>query len=265
MGKSEKKGLWKRIVSALILAPLVLGAIYHGWTTTLMLVLVVGTILAWEWAEMVPNNNNSVYALTYQAALFITTAFIYPWYIGYPLAFILIATLFVWWKAKGEKHRRLLTLGVPYISLGIGAIVWLYTWISPIAALWLIVAVWGVDVGGYLVGTTVKGPKLAPKISPNKTWSGLLGAIIFSVLISWGFAHYVIPERSLLVVASGAVLAVVAQCGDLLESKIKRYLQIKDSSNLIPGHGGMFDRVDGLIFAAPFVLLWCVLLIYIAG
>lgn len=265
MEKSKKSGVWKRILSTLILAPLVLGALYHGWTTTLILVLLVGTILAWEWAEMIPNKHSSVYALSYQAALFVTTAFIYPWYIGYPLSVIFAITLFVWWKAKDEKHRRLLTLGVPYIALGIGSIVWLYTWVSPIVALWLIVAVWCVDIGGYLVGSTVKGPKLAPQISPNKTWSGLLGAIVFSALVSWGFGYYIIPEWTVWAVATGAVLAVIAQCGDLLESKVKRYLKIKDSSNLIPGHGGMFDRVDGLIFAAPFVLLWCVLLIYIAG
>ena len=127
--------------------------------------------------------------------------------------------------------------------------------------LWFVLVVWGVDIGGYVVGTTVKGPKLAPSISPNKTWSGLLGAIVFAALISVAVAS--VFERSDYVTFAllGGVLAVVAQIGDLLESKVKRYLNIKDSSNLIPGHGGIFDRVDGLIFAAPFILAVFILFI----
>ncbi len=262
MEKSKKTTLMKRIASTLVLAPLVLWMLYNGWMTTLFLVMVVNMLLAWEWSEMVPNKKKTVYAVSYLAASVMPMMFLYPSYVFYPLGFIFLTTVFVWFKAKGEEHRRLLTLGVPYIALGTGALTWLYTWISPIAAIWLLVAVWGVDIGGYLVGSTVKGPKLAPKISPNKTWSGLLGAMLFSALISAAFAHFTEPTWMIRMAAVGAVLAIVAQCGDLLESKVKRYLQVKDSSNLIPGHGGMFDRVDGLLFSAPFVLVLCVVLVY---
>lgn len=271
MVKFENKALLKRLCSALILAPLVLGALYYSWGTTLILLFVVSAFLAWEWSEMVSNKKSSVYAVTYLVAAVTTTAFIYPHYIYYPLCLIAVATLFVWSKAKDEKHRVLLTLGVPYIALGIGTFAWLYTWVNPLAALWLVVAIWGVDIGGYLVGSTLKGPKLAPNVSPNKTWSGLVGAIIFSVIVSVFFLYVITKMLGLsledkwvfVAVLSGVALALIAQIGDLLESKVKRYLKLKDSSDLIPGHGGIFDRLDGLLFAAPFVLIGFVFLIMV--
>ena len=271
MEKSKKDSLIKRVVSALILAPLVLWTLYNGWSTALILILIVSALLAWEWSEMVSNNKPTVYALAYLIAAVSTTAFIYPHYVFFPLSIIAATTLFVWLKAKNEKYRGLLTLGVPYIGLSMGALSWLYTWINPFAALWLVISVWSVDIGGYVVGTTLKGPKLAPSISPNKTWAGLFGAIIFSILTSVAFLYLVLmlldlPQENnwlMITIISGGVLAIIAQIGDLLESKVKRYLKIKDSSNLIPGHGGIFDRVDGLLFAAPFVLGWFVILIMI--
>ena len=112
------------------------------------------------------------------------------------------------------------------------------------------------DIGGYVFGCSLKGPKLAPKISPNKTWAGLLGGIFLAVVISYGICWYF--DAGAVVnayITMAAALAVIAQIGDLIESAIKRHLGLKDSSNIIPGHGGIFDRVDGLIFAAPFALL----------
>ena len=99
------------------------------------------------------------------------------------------------------------------------------------------------------------------KISPNKTWSGLIGGIILAVAVSELyfkiFAHYRIiridHSTEVIFAVLGAIIALVSQIGDLIESAIKRHLKIKDSSALIPGHGGVFDRIDGLIFAAPFV------------
>jgi len=251
MEKSKRDSLIKRVISACILAPLVLGAILYSWTTNSILLLVVSALLAWEWAEMVPNKKSAVYAVTYLSAA--ACVIFFP-NIIYSTGFMLAATLFVWFKAKTENHRRLLTAGVPYITLGIGSFVWLYVIFGPVSALWFVLVVWGVDIGGYFVGTTVKGPKLAPSISPNKTWSGLLGAIVFAALTSVAIAYFFERNDYVTFALLGGGLAVVAQIGDLLESKVKRYLNVKDSSNLIPGHGGIFDRVDGLIFAAPFIL-----------
>ena len=117
------------------------------------------------------------------------------------------------------------------------------------------------DVGAYIVGTNLKGPKLAPSISPNKTWSGLIGGIVLAIAVSEFYFYFL--EKAGVVISNvnveiffalfSGLVAAVSQIGDLIESAIKRHLGLKDSSNLIPGHGGVFDRIDGLIFAAPFV------------
>ena len=260
MEKSKLTSLAKRIGSALILAPLVIGAILWGWNTTVVLLLLVSALLAWEWAEMIPNKNKAVYTSVYLMAAAAMFSFSD---IFYPLGVMCLASIFVFFKAKKEKYRRLLVFGVPYIAMGIGSFAWFYTLFGPLSALWLLLAVWSTDIGGYVVGCNLKGPKLAPKISPNKTWSGLVGAMLFSALTCLAFAYFYIPydvKIYSLFVGFGAVLAVIAQCGDLLESKVKRILNIKDSSNLIPGHGGIFDRIDGLLFATPFVLVGLYLL-----
>ena len=127
--------------------------------------------------------------------------------------------------------------------------------------MWLLLVVWSVDIGGYAVGKTVKGPKLAPAISPNKTWSGLAGGMAFAAAVGGAFAYYVGWPDYNNYMAVAALLAVVEQIGDLIESAIKRKVGVKDSSNLIPGHGGVFDRIDGLIFTAP-VLLVCIVLYF---
>ena len=127
--------------------------------------------------------------------------------------------------------------------------------------LWFILMVWSVDIGGYAVGPIFKGPKLAPKISPNKTWSGLIGGVILAIAVSFIYMWFTgnlfdlpMPMKTQLKFAQlGAAVAFIAQIGDLVESAIKRHLNIKDSSSLIPGHGGVFDRIDGLIFVAPIV------------
>ena len=251
MEKSKRISLIKRVVSTVVLAPVVLGAIADGWNTLALLAVIVSALLSWEWASMVPNKRNAVYTVAYLSA---ATCAIFYANVGYSLAIMGGTMLFVWYKAKDEEHRRLLTCGVPYIGLGMGSLVWLFVLFGEIVTLWFVLAVWSVDIGGYVVGSTLKGPKLAPSISPNKTWSGLLGGMLFAMLTSVAVAYFYNRGAYPVFMILGAVLAVVSQCGDLLESKVKRYLNVKDSSNLIPGHGGIFDRVDGLIFAAPFVL-----------
>lgn len=253
MEKSKKSSLIKRTITALILAPITIAAIYFGHPYLNVLALVAGAALAWEWDNMVPNRGATVYIVCYVTALAATVLMTSPLMIA---LVIIGATLLVWNKAKGEVRRNLLTLGVPYIAVGLGSLVWLYNFVGFTTTIWFLIMVWSVDIGGYFVGSTLKGPKLAPKISPNKTWSGLIGGMTFSVIASIIFSYVFGAYNNHLIYAIlGAVIAVIAQIGDLFESHIKRSLGIKDSSNLIPGHGGVFDRIDGLIFAAPFVAL----------
>jgi phosphatidate cytidylyltransferase len=120
--------------------------------------------------------------------------------------------------------------------------------------MWLMLVVWATDVGGMLVGRTFGGPKMAPKISPKKTWSGLAGGVVSSMLVGLLFS-FAFEGTALFFAIFSGVMAVVEQISDLTESKYKRFFDVKDSGNLIPGHGGILDRVDGLTLTAPIVAL----------
>lgn len=245
-----KSNILLRTATALIMAPLVIAGLYFGYPYVVLMLLSVGALLAWEWSAMVANKRPSVYAVIYTAS--VAVALMLNSWLGICIM-LLSATLLVWFKAKDEEHRRLLTLGVPYITVGIGSLMWIY-YITAFHILCFVLIIWATDIGGYVVGKSVKGPKLAPKISPNKTWSGLFGGMALAALCCWGYLYFFGLNDWRLAVA-GALLAVLEQIGDLVESAIKRYLGVKDSGTLIPGHGGVFDRIDGMIFTAPFVYL----------
>ncbi len=270
MVKTELTSLQKRILTSLVMIPFVIGALRSGHPYVDILVFAVGALLSWEWSAMIPNKKANLYAVCYVFALGCSLLIFNRIVLFSTIAAL---TAFVYYKAREEEHRNLLTLGVVYISIGVGALYWLYYLFdtffgslpgekgSFVMTLWFIFMVWSVDIGGYIIGSSLKGPKLAPRISPNKTWSGLIGGVILAVSVSFIYMYatkniFNLPmplNEQLRFAELGAFIAVVAQIGDLIESAIKRFLGVKDSSNLIPGHGGVFDRIDGLIFAAPIV------------
>ena len=147
--------------------------------------------------------------------------------------------------------------GLAYIALAGAALLWLRR--DPIAGradvLFLLLVVWAGDIGAYLIGRWIGGPRLAPRISPGKTWSGAAGGLLAAVAAGLLAAHVLSDAATWRAVAVAAVLSVVAQAGDLLESFVKRRLQVKDSGQLIPGHGGLFDRLDSMLAAAPVAAL----------
>jgi phosphatidate cytidylyltransferase len=112
--------------------------------------------------------------------------------------------------------------------------------------IWVAVCVWATDIGAYFLGKIAGGVKLAPRISPGKTWSGLIGGVCWAAVASAALGLLFQQGATFMLAAIGVVLAIVAQVGDLLESAAKRDAGVKDSGNLIPGHGGLLDRVDGL-------------------
>jgi phosphatidate cytidylyltransferase len=117
------------------------------------------------------------------------------------------------------------------------------------AIIFLFLVVWSADTAAYFTGRSLGGPKLAPRISPGKTWSGFAGGLVVPTLLSIGFALWLGGTSLVILSIIGAALAVCSQLGDLAESAIKRYFHVKDSGQILPGHGGLFDRVDGLIGA----------------
>jgi phosphatidate cytidylyltransferase len=154
--------------------------------------------------------------------------------------------------------------GVSYIGLAVGAVIWLRG-LSPNGlelTIWLFGVVWATDIAALVVGQSFRGPKLAPRLSPNKTWSGLLGGLSAAAAVSAIFAaEGVTPAGAILAsdigcaLLLGALVGLTAQGGDLLESAYKRHFNVKDSGSIIPGHGGVMDRLDGLAASALLVAI----------
>ncbi len=248
-----KSNLFKRTVTALILAPVVIGCIFLEFPYYNLLVLVAGAMVSWEWSNMCSKEKSAIYATIYTISM-ATAVLLQSWFGIFLMSVLCMLAVLV--KARKEDHKWLLLLGVPYISLGIGSLMWLMIVSSPITVLWLLLVVWGVDIGGYFVGTSIRGPKLAPKISPNKTWAGLFGGMMFAAAISGSYAYGIGWEEYTTITIIAIILAVAEQIGDLIESAIKRRVGVKDSGDIIPGHGGVFDRIDGLIFTAPLLFMF---------
>ena len=158
-------------------------------------------------------------------------------------------------KKWGRARPYLLLLGTLYIAPALLALLWLRTG-DGIDMLLVLLIVWATDIGAYLAGRWFGGRKLAPSISPGKTWSGAAGGIVGAALVAAGMiaslGHAIGGTPSILLfVLVCLLLSVVAQAGDLMESAIKRKFGVKDSGWLVPGHGGLFDRLDGVLAAAP--------------
>lgn len=218
--EAKKSDLPARVASAVVMVLVAGTALWlGGWAWTGFVALVALGVL-WEWAKL---------------AFAITT--------------------------KGWSRALWLVGGVGYIGVAASYLLWLRGLGALFVAL-AILAVVAVDIGAYFTGRTVGGPKIAPRISPSKTWSGLAGGIVAAAMI-FGAAAYVlrgevdcygggwdcVSSMALFVEAlvAGAICAVVAQAGDFAESWMKRRAGVKDSGNLLPGHGGLFDRADGLL------------------
>lgn len=172
-----------------------------------------------------------------------------PWF----TAMVLIAAAAMGWEwaRMCGGDAKWLIAGALYIAIPSGALIWLRGESTPgmITIFWLFAVVWSADIAAYLSGRGIGGPKLAPSISPKKTWAGFIGGVTCATVVAGAFALYW-DESPLSLALWGAVVAIASQAGDLLESGVKRRFGVKDSSALIPGHGGVLDRVDALVAGA---------------
>ncbi|MFM8185829.1 MAG: phosphatidate cytidylyltransferase, partial [Alphaproteobacteria bacterium] len=117
---------------------------------------------------------------------------------------------------------------------------------------WMFSIIWATDIFAFFAGRSLGGPKIAPTISPNKTWSGLIGGVLASMMIGL-ISTFAFPGSWLFFITVSVLISLVEQASDLTESKFKRIFGVKDSGTIIPGHGGVLDRLDGMIFVAPLV------------
>ena len=248
-----------RIVSALVLAPLPLIAIWFGAPFLQSLTVLAAAVMAWEWGRLCGGDKSraSGRVLVGVVAAAVLTTAIAGFWAGLVLA--LVGALAVWWTARREPGAAPLWMaaGGLWVALPCGILLWLAA--SPSAGratlLWVFAVVWATDIGAYAVGRMLGGPLLAPRWSPRKTWAGLIGGIACAGVVGLGVALVAGAGPVAPLVLASAGLAIVEQFGDLAESVAKRRFGVKDASSLIPGHGGLLDRLDGLLAVIPAVAL----------
>lgn len=251
-GKPRRSDLVLRLWSAAVLVPVALLITWWGGLPSFLLVALVSAIVFAEWANIVgrsPRLLPSTPDVSIGVAFVALAAIVAGLQgIGTGLAVLVAGIVGValisrsTWLAAGVVYAGL--LGVCLASLRSDSAVGLC------AVVVLLVLVWGTDSFAYFAGRSLGGPKLWPRVSPKKTWSGSIGGLIGGVVVASITAALFGVRVGPLLVFCLVLLSIASQAGDLFESAIKRHFDKKDSGCIIPGHGGMMDRVDGLIFAA---------------
>jgi phosphatidate cytidylyltransferase len=257
-GAVSGASLKSRIISAIILAPLVVWAVYFGSPVYDLIILGAVVIMAWEWRRICTEQQFDKAGVVLAVVVAGATVLASFQQAGPAVILVCIGALVLWPIIVGsEKGSSIWTIaGVLAIGFaGISLILIRGIGDNWLIAIWFLIAVWTTDIAAFFVGRAVGGPKLAPKISPGKTWSGLIGGIAGAVGWSAIWALWTGAEQAGSLAFLGAVIAIFAQIGDLGVSRVKRRYGVKDTGTLIPGHGGLLDRVDGIIGAAPVALL----------
>jgi len=259
-----------RVASAVVIGPAALAAALAGGWPYLVLIAIAVALLALEWGGMSAPNAPTRVATAVAAAVLIAVFVGYRGHFEWAWAAIVATSAATAVVARGIAERPGDTAyGVLYIAPAALCLVWLRDLDAVLSThgewwvLMLFAATWSADIGAYLVGSTLKGPKLWPRFSPNKTWSGFLGGLAAAMLAGALMsraptlladlgAPIALPVFRLNVWAAafiGLAVGLATMAGDLWESALKRRFGVKDSGDLIPGHGGLLDRVDGLMFA----------------
>ncbi len=266
-----------RSISGVLLVALVTLAFILGGLSAMLLMLVVFTISFLEFKRMFKMGDNTLFMLlTFLGIILIVLFYLYldqhisiAWITCYSiLAISLLILLTLFSKKVTFRDVSLLTLSMIWISgssIFVLAAGWRinegqYEALLPIILLFLI---WINDAGAYLAGSLIGKRQFSPVISPGKTWEGFISGIVFTAVAGWLVYEITDTYSSLFWIIAAIILSLSAVAGDLFESKLKREAGVKDSGNLIPGHGGMLDRFDSLFFSAPIfyglLILWEVL------
>jgi phosphatidate cytidylyltransferase len=262
----------RRWLTALIILPLLLLVLFKGGQALfVLLLLAVSGLAQWEFLGMfTPKADTfrrvkaiilgSVLLLSFSTAqpaaalcnptktLFVLVGILFLLFLFYLIAYSHIADL--------SRDLMVNVLGILYIPLLLGHFVWLrHLGEGEWWVFWLLMVIMAGDTGAFYAGRTWGKAKLYPAVSPGKTWAGVWGGTVAAAMVGVTLGRWALPEMSLKILGVLAlVLAVVGLLGDLFESMLKRQVQVKDTSGILPGHGGMLDRLDSLLFAAPFVV-----------
>ncbi len=237
-----------RLIAGAVMAAVALALAYAGPKPFALLVIAVALIMCWEWGRVVRGEEFGL-AFVVHAGTIIVAGVLAA--VGLPAlggVAVAIGGIILLVMPLGPR-QAMSAAGVAYVGFPTVAMLWLRADVSLgfVAILFIFAIVWGSDIGAFVAGRTIGGPKLWPRVSPNKTWAGLLGALAAGLVSGLIFAQVVSGASSLVLGTNGVLLAFVAQMGDLAESALKRQFGIKDSSAIIPGHGGVMDRADSTV------------------
>lgn len=250
----SSRDLVLRIAAAALLAPLALMFVFAGGWLWVLLVSVIAIGLFYEWHEIVdPARNPRTFAAGVIALELIGLSLWFGWD-GIAWAAAVLGVTLVAFMATTERAWLMVGFVYAAAALAASALIRLDGAMGFQALMFTLLVVWASDIGGYFAGRAIGGPKLWPRVSPNKTWAGSGGAVVLSLVVAlvvvwlgWG--------RLVPVLILAVAVSIVAQLGDLFESALKRRFGVKDSSQIIPGHGGLLDRLDGFVAAIVFVAL----------
>jgi phosphatidate cytidylyltransferase len=251
---APRGSLTPRVLSALALAPLPIAAIWFGSPWLPLLTALAGGMMGWEWGRLTRLAGRARIVLIVVVLACVATAAFFT--AGFAIALAAACAGIVFWAARGapDGEAKWAAAGLLWVAVPCICLLWLAC--SGRATLfWIFAVVWATDIGAYAVGRSFGGPRLAPRWSPRKTWAGFAGGMLCAALIGAVTSIAAGRSQALPLVLVSAGLAIVAQFGDLAESLAKRRFGVKDSSSLIPGHGGLLDRLDGLLAVIPAVAL----------
>jgi phosphatidate cytidylyltransferase len=247
-----------RVIVALVLAPIAIAIAYYGGWLWTALVTTAAIGLYVEWLMIVGTGRDRLAVASGVMALVVAGLFLAAGRIDWAIATLVLGFALV--GLFSPQRRGWAAAGYVYAAAAQTASVLVR--LDPVwgfdALMMILLVVWVTDIGGYFAGRGIGGPRLWPRVSPKKTWAGAIGGFVASLAIAGAFAALGLGKTGPLLLL-GAVLSIASQLGDLFESAVKRRFGVKDSSHLIPGHGGLMDRLDGyvaaVVLAAIFGLL----------
>jgi phosphatidate cytidylyltransferase len=240
-----------RLLSGLAMGAVVAAFVFTGTIPFAVLVVAITLLLSWEWSRLVHGPDEDVVLAVHLATAFAAAVLAAVGFVGLGLLALAIGAILAMVLSLG-RNSIYAAAGVFYAGLPAIAIIWLRSdaALGLLAVVFLILVIIAADTAAFIGGRLVGGPKLWPRVSPNKTWAGLISAVVASAIIGTCF-WFAVPNASPVHLGgTAAILGLVSQVGDLAESALKRRFGAKDTGALIPGHGGIMDRVDGLVAAS---------------
>jgi phosphatidate cytidylyltransferase len=252
------RNLLMRVLAALVLAPLAIAIAYSGGWLWAALVALASIGLYVEWLMIVGLARKARVTASGVAALAIAGICLIAARLDAALIVLAIGLVAV--ALVSPERRSWIATGFFYAAAAeiAAVLVRLDSNNGFVLLVFVLLVVWVTDIGGYFAGRGIGGPKLWPRVSPKKTWAGAIGGFVASLVVAVGFAALGLGKTSALLLLA-VLFSIVSQLGDLFESAVKRRFGVKDSSQLIPGHGGLLDRLDGLVAALVVAAIFGVL------